>query len=334
MTNRDRFLSVLNFKRPPDRLPVVEWAVWWDQTLERWHREGLDPALAGDALYRHFKLDVHRQYWFSCLDERCPKPASHGAALIQDQNDYERLLPLLYPEQAINSFLQDMRTAKPLHDAGELVLWFSMDGGFWFPRTLFGIENHFFSFYDYPELYHRILEDLAEFQIRQMKKIFAICTPEFMTFAEDMSYNKGPMLSKDCFFEFLAPYYRRVIPVIKQHGTKVFVDTDGDVTMMLPWLLEVGVEGVLPLEKMAGVDILAIREQYPSLLLLGAFDKMVMKNGEAAMRKEFERILPVMKQGGYLPGVDHQTPPDVSLEQFHCFIRLMKEYAAKAVSEG
>ena len=33
-----------------------------------------------------------------------------------------------------------------------------------------------------------------------------------MTFAEDMSYNHGPMLSKALFDEFLAPYYRRLVP--------------------------------------------------------------------------------------------------------------------------
>jgi hypothetical protein len=26
------------------------------------------------------------------------------------------------------------------------------------------------------------------------------------------------------------------------------------------------------------------------------------------MRREWERLLPVMRQGGFVPGVDHQTP--------------------------
>ena len=35
-----------------------------------------------------------------------------------------------------------------------------------------------------------------------------VCVPQFMTIAEDMSYNHGPMLSKELFDEFLAPYYK------------------------------------------------------------------------------------------------------------------------------
>lgn len=331
MTNRERFLAALNFERPDDRLPAIEWASWWDKTLERWHAEGLEQGLSADARFRRLGLDVHHQYWFSCLHASCPKPVRHGAPLIHSREDYLKLKPLLYPEERIEGILQRLREDKAAHERGELVIWFSMDGAFWFPRTLLGIENHFLSFYDEPELYHEIVADLAAFQLRQMEKIFSICTPEFMTIAEDMSYNKGPMLSRACFDEFLVPYYRQVVPFIKAQGTKVFVDTDGDLSAMLPWLLAAGVEGVLPLERMAGVDLQAIRAAYPELLLMGGFDKMCMKQGEAAMRQEFERLLPVMRQGGYIPGVDHQTPPDVSLAQYECYVRLLHEYARKAV---
>jgi hypothetical protein len=49
------------------------------------------------------------------------------------------------------------------------------------------------------------------------------------------------------------------------------------------------------------------------------------------MRAEFERLLPAMRAGGFVPSCDHQTPPSVSLENYHIYVRLMKEYAEKAV---
>jgi hypothetical protein len=33
-----------------------------------------------------------------------------------------------------------------------------------------------------------------------------------------------------------------------------------------------------------------------------------------------------MKSGGFIPSVDHQTPPGVSLEQYRVFLKLFKEY--------
>ena len=152
-----------------------------------------------------------------------------------------------------------------------------------------------------------------------------------MTFAEDMSYNHGPMLSKECYDTFLAPFYRQIVPLIKEKGTKVFIDTDGFVEPMIPWFEEVGIEGCLPLERMAGVDVNRIRENHPEWLMLGGFDKTIMHKGEEAMRAEFERILPAMKSGRYLPSVDHQTPPDVSLENYKIYMRLLNEYCRKAV---
>jgi len=109
------------------------------------------------------------------------------------------------------------------------------------------------------------------------------------------------------------------------------VDSDGDIMSMIPWLIDAGIEGVYPLERQAGVDIAEIRRKYPDFLMLGGYDKMVMPLGEEAMRAEFERILPVMRSGGYIPSVDHQTPPGVSLENYKIYVKLFTEYCRKAV---
>ena len=49
------------------------------------------------------------------------------------------------------------------------------------------------------------------------------------------------------------------------------------------------------------------------------------------MRAEFERLVPLMKTGGFIPSVDHQTPPGVSLEEYRLYVRILKEYMAAAV---
>ena len=72
-----------------------------------------------------------------------------------------------------------------------------------------------------------------------------------------------------------------------------------------------------------------IRAQYPDFLMIGGFDKTVMHQGEAAMRAEFERLLPAIRSGGYLPSVDHQTPPDVDIPTYRVYMRLLNEYCRK-----
>ena len=150
-----------------------------------------------------------------------------------------------------------------------------------------------------------------------------------MSFAEDMSYNSGPMISKECFDQFLAPFYRKVIPVIHSYGIPVFIDSDGDITMAVDWYAEVGADGMFPLERQAGVDVSTYLAKQPGMAFIGHFDKMCMKHGKQAMQKEFERILPSMQKGKVIASVDHQTPPDVSIDNYRDYVSLLHQYAAR-----
>lgn len=329
MNHVERFQAVMHFQQP-DRLPIIEWATWWDKTIARWHGEGLDPKLqdAGE-IGDYFGLDCYRQYWINPTTAATPAAPSHGAAIITSMADYERILPTLYPEpqqafdhQLVASWAQRRRR-------GEMVVWITLVGSFWGPRVLLGIEPHLTAFYDQPELMHRINQDHAAFNIRMIEAFCQICPVDFMTFAEDMSYNHGPMISEKLFDAFMAPYYRQVVPVLNKHHILPLVDSDGDIMPIIPWLEKVGVQGILPLERMAGVDVAELRRRHPQWRMIGAFDKTVMHLGEARMRQEFERLLPVMKSGGFIPSVDHQTPPGVSFGDYQLYLKLLREYAQK-----
>jgi len=195
---------------------------------------------------------------------------------------------------------------------------------------LLGIEKHLYAFYDASELMHRINSDLLDFNLRALDEFCSVCIPDFVTFSEDMSYNLGPMISQKIFEEFMAPYYRRIVPKMKEYRIVPIIDSDGDIKKIVPWFLGVGVDGFLPLERQAGVDINELRREYPRVRFIGGYDKMVMSKGEKEMRQEFERLLPVMKSGGYVPGVDHQTPPGVSLVNYRIYLKLLEEYCGKA----
>ena len=330
MNTRERIKAVFDFTTP-DRLPVIEWAGWWDKTIERWRSEGLPSNLDRQDTYRYFNMDVHYQYHVRQIDEGCPSPAEEGAPLIKSIDDYLEIKKYLYPVHLLDLARWEEWAEKQRR--GDAALWFSLQGFFWFPRTLLGIEPHLYSFYDNPELLHMINKDNSEYHNKVIDKIFSICTPDFMTFAEDMSYNNGPMLSKDCFDEFMKPYYAKVISRLKERGTKIIIDSDGDISTPAYWFEEAGLEGILPLERQAGVDVSELRRQHPRQIYVGAFDKMVMNKGEDAMRAEFERLLPVAKKGGFLISCDHQTPPGVSLEDYKQYLRLFSEYADKAAEQ-
>jgi len=329
MSHVERFRAVMGFQ-PVDRLPRWEWAMWWDQTIAAWRRQGLPAEL--DSVFdiaAYFGLDPYQQFWFSTTDPTIEAVQHHVEGIVSNMDDYLRVRPRLFPDHG--RAIESMRPWRARQDRGEAVVWITLEGYFWFPRTLMGFTKISLAFYDQPELLHRINQDLTDFNLRILERVAGACVPTFATIAEDMSYNHGPMISERHFDEFIAPYYRQLVPRLLERNVIPIVDTDGDVTQLVPWLLREGIQGVLPLERQAGVDGMALRRQYPEIRLVGHYDKMVMDKGEAALRAEFDRLGPLMRAGGFIPSVDHQTPPHVTIGQYRLYRRLLDEYTQAAI---
>ena len=327
MNHVERFRAVMNFE-PVDRLPRWEWAMWWDLTIDRWRKEGL-PAERQSIfdIQEYFGLDPYIQFWFSTTDPTIEATQHHVEGIVSNMDDYLRVRPGLLPDHS--QAIEGMAPWLTRQRNGEVVVWITLEGFFWFPRTLMGFTKLMLAFYDQPELLHRINEDLLQFNLNILNQVERLGRPTFVTIAEDMSYNHGPMISREMCDQYLAPYYRRLMERVKSMEMLTIVDTDGDVTGLVPWLESVGVEGVLPLERQAGVAGLALREQFPKLRMIGHFDKMTMPRGEAEMRAEMERLAPLMRRGGFIPSVDHQTPPGVSIDQYRIYLKLLWEYTAQ-----
>jgi len=324
MNHVERFRALMDFQEV-DRLPRWEWAMWWDKTIDRWHGEGLPKDLTDIfAIHEYFGLDPYKQYWFSTTDPTIEAVQHHVEGVVHNMDDYLKLKPNLYPDHS--RAIADMKQWFARQVEGEAVVWITLEGYFWFPRTLMGFTDLMLAYYDQPELLHQINQDLLDFNLGLLEQIDALGQPTFMTVAEDMSYNNGPMIARNIMDDFMSPYYDKMLTRAKEMGMLTIVDTDGDVTLLVPWLLENGIEGVLPLERQAGVDGLALREEFPKLTMVGHYNKMVMTEGEEAMRGEFERLVPLMKSGGFIPSVDHQTPPGVPLENYRIFLKLLDEF--------
>ena len=325
MNHVERFRAAMNFQEV-DRLPMWEWAMWWDKTIHRWHAEGL-PADKNSVfeIHEYFGLDPYIQFWLSTTDPTIEATQHHVAGIVSNMDDYLELRADFFPDHT--EAIQGMAPWFERQNAGEAVVWITLEGYFWFPRTLMGFTNMMLAYYDQPELIHKINQDLLDFNLRLLGQIGKSGRPTFMTVAEDMSYNHGPMISRQVCDDYLAPYYRPMLARAKELGMLTIVDTDGDVGLLVPWLQSMGVEGVLPLERQAGVDGMQLREQFPELRMIGHYDKMVMDKGEQAIREEFERLEPLAKTGGFIPSVDHQTPPNVSLQEYRTYLRFLADFA-------
>jgi len=129
-----------------DRIPRWEWAMWWDKTIERWHGEGL-PAELTDIfdIHEYFELDPYKQYWFSTTDATIEAEQHHVEGIVSNMDDYLAHRPNLFPDHS--DAIRGMQPWIERQAKGEAVVWITLEGYFWFPRTLMGFTKLMLAFY-------------------------------------------------------------------------------------------------------------------------------------------------------------------------------------------
>lgn len=351
MTNRERERATLNFERISERGAVEETFYPWNLTMDRFCEDGLPEELWTGI--RDRRREPWEKYMSGAFGDPVRKyeswlgfdPVHRVKFLLPHGGDsglrantleaWETVKTLAEKEFAQWFTDENMEKAygylRDGHERGEYSIRMNIEGFFWIPRELMGVEEHLYAFYDEPELLHEINQYTLDAYQKYLKKVLEIIKPDVIYIQEDLSGKNGPMISPDCFREFVGDYYRKLIPMLKEQGCgNVFVDTDGDFRKLIPEFLAAGVDGFLPMDVNAGMDINEVRREFPSVKIIGGYNKLEINEGPEAIDREFERILPVIRQGGYIPGADHQVAPAASLENYRYYIKKLFEYMKEA----
>ena len=197
-------------------------------------------------------------------------------------------------------------------------------GFYWRAREWMGTENLSYAWYDQPELMHEMMEFVADFTIETARPLLERgVKPDYVFINEDMSMKSGPLLSPDTYRTFILPHMERLVAFLRAAGVPwVIVDTDGNCELLIPLLLEAGVDGIWPLERASDMDPVAIRRKFGrSLRLWGGVDKRELAKDAAAIDAHLRPLQPLVAEGGFIPTVDHLVPPDVSLANFEHYMR-------------
>jgi len=187
-------------------------------------------------------------------------------------------------------------------------------------REMVGLEESIYLFYDHPALARDILDFFLQYYTDAYTEILAKTDVDYLLIWEDLAFKTGPLISPVLFKEFILPYYKELITMMKNRGVKhFFVDTDGNFEVLIDLFLEGGVTGFYPFESAAGMDIVAIRKRYPDLVIMGGIDKRALAMGKHEINKELEKVEQVLSTGGFIPYMDHMVPPDVGFENYRYF---------------
>ena len=355
MTNRERFCRVFDFK-PVDGSPRWETPAFWGQTTQEWREEGGLPADADPMDYygieRLTSLPTNAaftQVLFTTpfepelLGRDGPvemRRDAHGRTLKTFTDGRSMPQWIRFPVESPADWEGDVRgrIVPEQHDFGNLeqdakrfrdnpeVNGLFLCGLYAFWRNLWGEENLAYAFYDYPDT----LCDQAGVWLRCASliadNVLPVCRCDYVLLHEDMAFKTGPLIGPGLFRRFMLPYYKRLIAHLRSHGqTRFIVDSDGNNLAILPLFIEAGVGGLYSFEVAAGNDIRQVRRDYPEFVIWGGLDKRPLLKGKEAIRREVLPKVPEMwATGGYIPALDHSTPP-CPQENWEYFLELIRE---------
>ncbi|MCB0123503.1 MAG: hypothetical protein KDE58_14730, partial [Caldilineaceae bacterium] len=128
--------------------------------------------------------------------------------------------------------------------------------------------------------------------------------------------------------QYLVPHYRRITDLLHKHGVDVvWLDCDGDISLLVPMWLDAGVNCMFPLEVGTWrADPIKYRREYgKDLLIMGGFDKHLLQGNKAQIEAEVQRLAPLVDEGGFIGFCDHRVPPDVPLENYLFYLSKVRD---------
>ena len=222
-----------------------------------------------------------------------------------DPNDPER-----YPAD----FDQKLETLRER----DFILSLNFAGPFWQLREWVGFEPLCMFFMEDPAFIQEMVGFYEDFVSKTMERILSERIVDRIWINEDMAFKGHSMISPKMTREFLLPTWSRWVSEAKAGGVTILdMDSDGYIEDLIPIWIEAGFNVCDPLEVAAGNDIQKFRNAYGNQMAFRmGVDKRKMAAGGVEISAELERLAPIIKNGGYIPGCDHGVPSDVSWKDF------------------
>ena len=178
-----------------------------------------------------------------------------------------------------------------------------------------------------------ISEFIEAWTLHHIRKAHAVADPALtpvILIADDFATKQGPIFSPDFLRREHFPRVRRLTEAWKEHGVKVLYHSDGNWKMVIPDLIECGVDGFYCLEPAVGMDIVELKNTWPEMVWAGGVDGVdLMERGRPEqVRAEVRRHIletRALETGGMFVGTSSEVNPPIKPENFAAMIEAVGE---------
>ncbi len=319
----------------PDRVPLAE--LWIDQRIMEAfinkpvgsHDTGEDYDLEAEIAFWHRAgydyIHIEPRYYFPKKSGRRPTPDEH-AGLITNWDEFAQ-----YPWPTMEAVdFSALDRAPGLLPPGMAIIA-GTSGIFEEAWMVMGFETLCLAIYDQPDLVAAVFNRVGGFVAQIFERLVTYSRVGALWISDDLAYTSGPMLKPGIYRQWLFPWYRRLKLIANKRRLPLLLHSDGDLSMILPDLLEIGFNGLQPIEPKA-MDIRALKKSIGSqICLIGNVEldfPLVRGKPEDVTRAVKELIRDVAPGGGFCLGSSNTIPDYVPLDNYVAMLEACRRYGA------
>jgi uroporphyrinogen-III decarboxylase len=144
----------------------------------------------------------------------------------------------------------------------------------------------------------------------------------------DVAYCQSTFMSPDYWRTFFKPWVAQMVAHAHHQGLPVIYHGCGNIKAIFQDFIDMGVDGLNPLEAKAGMDVVELRQQYGHrMAFCGNSDMRAWESDDPArIRHEVLRKLHAARGGGYIFQSDHSVSSNVSGHTYDTIVKLVRQY--------
>ena len=346
MNSRERVIAALE-RRQPDRVPYIESVIdeklmqallpgsdyfqfddWLGkdsvgQNRSSWSRDNVEYVDRERGLFRD-KWGVIRAFG----PESTPAPVEGPIKRPEDLKTYTP------PDPEAPDVLGTIPEIVAKYKGKKAITALCRDA-FFNPAFLRGTTQFLMDFIDHPDLVRELIEVTLSHDIRAMQRLVQAGV-DVVIFGDDYADKNSTLMSPRHFKEFILPGLKRCVDAAHKAGAYVIKHTDGNIMSILDMIVDTGIDGLNPLEPVAGMDIGAIKQRYGKrIALIGNIDCGYLLSQapvDEVRRVTRETMRVAMPGGGYCLSSSNSIHSSVKPENFMAMIETWRECRAYPTS--
>ncbi|TFH59967.1 MAG: hypothetical protein E4G90_10090, partial [Gemmatimonadales bacterium] len=276
----------------PPRIPLIR-AKWWGEGLREQY---------GDSLSRFdaYPEDV-AQLWIANpvdpgrmdLSWEWRRDGAHDSrAVIDDWAKLDEFIEKLPDPETDTQWEALEIQAEAARKEDRYILWGHWCLFFEQPWTIRGMENLMMDYYLESENVHRLHAAMSNQYSRYIAEAARRLNPDGFWTSDDLGHQTGPMVSPATFHDFIYPYYCEVGQAVREAGMHFWLHSCGDNTLLLPDLIDAGVNVFHPVQKHTMVEREIMEKFGGNIAFLAGIDvQHVLQETDPAGVREEVRVL-------------------------------------------